>query len=269
MKKYIIPVIAAFIFMSCNGGKNAVTGRAQSGFISEASMQQMALTEYKGFLDSSRVITGTANSDMVKRVGSRISNAITKYYTEQGKADALKGFAWEYNLVDSKEANAWCMPGGKIVVYTGILSLTQNENALAVVLGHEITHAVAEHGRERMSSEMKRQALGTILSVALSTKAPETRNIFLSAYDVGSQVGYALPHSRSQETEADHYGLLYCAMAGYDPQAAISFWQRMQALSNGQAPPEFLSDHPADANRIKDLQALMPEALKIYKQTGK
>ena len=269
MKKYIIPVITVLLFVACNGGKNAVTGRTQSALVSEASMQQMALTEYKSFLDSSRVVTGTANSEMVKRVGSRISNAITKYFTEQGKADALKGFAWEYNLVDSKEANAWCMPGGKIVVYTGILPLTQNENALAVVLGHEITHAIAEHGRERMSSEMKRQALGTILSVALSTKAPETRNIFLSAYDVGSQVGYALPHSRSQETEADHYGLLYCAMAGYDPQAAIPFWQRMQALSNGQAPPEFLSDHPADANRIKDLQALMPEALKFYKQAGR
>lgn len=270
MKRYLLSIAtAAVTFVACNSGKNSVTGRGQSAFISETQMQEMAKSEYKQFLDSARVITGNANAEMVKRVGSRISSAITQYYTSQGKASALEGFSWEYNLVDSKEANAWCMPGGKIVVYTGILPLTQNENALAVVLGHEIAHAVAEHGRERMSSELKRQALGTVLSVALSQKSAATRNVFLSAYDVGSQVGYSLPHSRGQESEADNLGLMYCALGGYNPQEAVAFWQRMSAASGGQKPPEFLSTHPSDATRIKKIQEELPEAMKYYKPNGR
>jgi predicted Zn-dependent protease len=269
MKKYIIPVFTAFLFMACNGGKNSVTGRGQSAFISEAQMVEMAKSEYKQFLDSARPVNGTADAAMVKRIGSRISSAITKFYTDQGKADALDGFAWEYNLVDSREANAWCMPGGKIVVYTGILPLTQNEESLAVVMGHEIAHAVAEHGRERMAGEMKRQLGGLILSVALASKAPETRNIFLSAYDVGSNVAYALPHSRNQELEADRLGLTYAALGGYNPTAAVAFWQRMKSAGGGQRPPEFLSTHPAEENRIKQIQELLPEAMKYYKPAGK
>lgn len=268
MKKYLIPVFTALLFIACNGGKNAITNRSQSALVSEAQMQQMALAEYRQFLDSTKSINGTANAEMVKRIGSRISTAITKFYTSQGKADALKGFEWEYNLVDSKEANAWCMPGGKIVVYTGILPLTQNENALAIVMGHEIAHAVAEHGRERMSSEMKRQLGGSVLALLLSTKAPETRNVFLSAYDVGSQLGYALPHSRSQELEADRLGLTYAALGGYDPREAITFWQRMKSAGGGQRPPEFLSTHPAEENRIKQIQEILPEAMKYYKPAG-
>ena len=271
MKRFILSVATGLTitFYGCSGGTNAVTNRSQSSLVSEASMQEMAKTEYRQFLDSVKVVNGTANAEMVKRVGSRISTAITKYYTSQGKASALDGFTWEYNLVDSKEANAWCMPGGKIVVYSGILPLTQNENALAVVLGHEIAHAVAEHGRERMASEYKRQIGGQLLSLALSSKAPETRNVFLSAYDVGSQVGYALPHSRAQESEADKLGLMYCALGGYNPQEAVTFWQRMASASSGQKPPEFLSTHPADETRIKAIQAELPNAMKYYKPAGK
>jgi predicted Zn-dependent protease len=272
MKRYFLSLAtAATLLTACNTGKNAVTGRGQSFLVSETQMQEMAKMEYKQFLDSVRPVTGTANAEMVRRVGSRISSAITKYYASQGKSSALDGFSWEYNLVDSKEANAWCMPGGKIVVYTGILPLTQNENALAVVLGHEIAHAVAEHGRERMSSELKRQGLGTLASVLLSGSgvSQQTSNVFLSAYDVGSQIGYALPHSRSQESEADKLGLMYCALGGYNPQEAVSFWQRMSAASGGQAPPQLLSTHPSDATRIKAIQQELPEAMKYYKPAGK
>lgn len=269
MKKYLIPVFTAIIFIACNGGKNSVTGRSQSALVPESQMQEMAKDEYGKFLAANKPINGTANAEMVKRIGSRISTAITKFYNDQGKGDALKGFEWAYNLVEGKDANAWCMPGGKIVVYTGILPLTQTENALAVVMGHEIAHAVTEHGRERMSSEMKRQLGGTVLSVLLSTKAPETRNIFLSAYDAGTQLGFALPHSRNQELEADRLGLTYAALGGYDPREAVTFWQRMQAAGGGQKPPEFLSTHPAEENRIKQIQELLPEAMKYYKPTGR
>ncbi len=273
MKRFILSLttVITITFFACDGGKNAVTNRNQSSLVSEAQMQEMAKSEYKQFLDSVRPVTGTSQAEMVKRVGSRISAAITKYYTDQGKASALDGFAWEYNLVNSSEANAWCMPGGKIVVYTGILPLTQNENALAVVMGHEIAHAVAEHGRERMASEYKRQIGGQLLSVLLASneKTAQTRNVFLSAYDVGTQVGYSLPHSRSQESEADKLGLTYCALGGYNPQEAVTFWQRMAAASGGQKPPEFLSTHPADATRIKQIQQELPEAMKYYKPNGK
>jgi predicted Zn-dependent protease len=271
MKKLIIPIFAALTFVACNGGKNSVTGRNQSSLVTEEQMRSMALQEYKAFLDSSQVITSGNDAAMVKRVGSRISTAITKFYNDQGKSDALKGFQWEYNLVRSNEANAWCMPGGKIVVYTGILPLTQNENALAVVVGHEVAHAVAEHGRERMSSELKRQGLGTAISVLLSASgtSQQTQNIFNSAYGVGSQIGYSLPHSRSQESEADRLGLTYCALGGYDPREAIPFWQRMQGAGGGQRPPEFLSTHPAEENRIRDIQKELPTALQYYKPAGK
>ena len=273
MKRFLLSVATAstFLFYGCSGGTNAVTNRSQSSLVSESQMQEMAKTEYKQFLDSVRVINGTANAEMVKRVGSRISTAITKFYTDQGKGDALNGYSWEYNLVDSKEANAWCMPGGKIVVYSGILPLTQNENALAVVLGHEIAHAVAEHGRERMASEIKRQGLGSIASLVLTGTgvSQQTSNVFLNVYDVGSQVGYALPHSRSQESEADKLGLTYCALGGYNPQEAVTFWQRMATASNGQKPAEFLSTHPSDETRIKQIQQELPNAMKYYKPNGK
>lgn len=273
MKRFILSVTTALTvtFFACNGGKNAVTNRNQSGLVSEAQMQQMAKEEYRQFIDSVRPVTGTANAEMVKRIGSRISSAITKFYTSQGKGSALDGYEWEYNLVNSNEANAWCMPGGKIVVYSGILPLTQNENALAVVMGHEIAHAVAEHGRERMASEIKRQGLGSIASLILTGTgvSQQTSNVFLSVYDVGSQYGYALPHSRSQELEADRLGLTYCALGGYNPQEAVSFWQRMAAASGGQKPPEFMSTHPADATRIKQIQQELPEAMKYYKPAGK
>ena len=245
---------------------NAITGRRQLSLVSDDAVRSQALTEYKSFLSQNKVVSSSTSKDaeMVKRVGSRIAAAITKYYTQKGLGKELEGYQWEYNLVADKQVNAWCMPGGKIVVYTGLLPVTQNEAALAVVIGHEITHAVAKHGNERMSEGLVQQLGGAALQVALSTKPEQTRGLFLQAYDMGSTIGVSLPHSRNQEYEADRFGLIYAALAGYNPREAIPLWQRMEALSNGQKPPEFLSDHPAEGNRIARLQAEMPEALKYY-----
>ena len=246
---------------------NAITGRKQLSLVSDAEVQSQALTEYRTFLSQNKVVSASQSKDaeMVRRVGSRIAAAITQYYTQKGLGKELEGYQWEYNLVNSNQVNAWCMPGGKIVVYTGLLPITQNEAALAVVLGHEITHAVAKHGNERMSEGLVQQLGGAALSVALSSKPELTRSLFLQAYDAGATVGVSLPHSRNQEYEADKFGLIYAALAGYNPREAIPLWQRMQAASNGQRPPEFLSDHPAEGNRIERLQQQMPNALTYYR----
>jgi predicted Zn-dependent protease len=223
----------------------------------------MALTQYNQFLSTSTVVPpANNNGEMVKRVGNRIADAIGRYYREHGLGDALSGYKWEFNLVESKEINAWCMPGGKVVVYTGLLPVTQNETALAIVLGHEITHAVAGHGRERMSQQLLAQGIQVVGDVALGSN-PQTVGIFNQVYAPTSQVAVLLPYSRKHEYEADHYGLIFAAMAGYDPREAVPFWQRMAAMG-GQKPPILLSDHPADADRIAKLQQLMPEALKYY-----
>jgi len=227
----------------------------------------MAAGEYKTFLSQNKVVSFSVSKDaeMVRRIGHRITAAITEYYTSKGQQNILDGYEWEYNLVDSKEVNAWCMPGGKIVVYTGLLPITQNEAALAVVMGHEITHALAKHGNERMSDAMLQQLGGVALSVALSSKSAETQDIFMTAYGVGSNLAVVLPFSRRDEYEADQFGLNFAAMAGYNPQEAIPLWQRMEKASSGSKPPEFLSTHPSEGNRIQRLQKQMPEALKLYK----
>jgi predicted Zn-dependent protease len=201
---------------------------------------------------------------MVDRVGERIANAITKYYDSQEKKSVLEGYKWEFNTIDDKEViNAWCMPGGKVVVYSGLLPVTQNETGLAIVMGHEIAHAIAKHGNERMSQGMVQQLGGMALEVALAQKPQETKNLFMMTYGIGSQVGAMLPWSRQQETEADQYGLIFSAMAGYDPREAIPFWQRM-AAAGGAKPPEFLSTHPSDETRLRKIKQFLPEALKYY-----
>ncbi len=257
---------ASLMFMtSCT--RNAITGRNQLSLVSETEVQEAAKSQYRQFLNESKVVSASNSKDaeMVRRVGSRIATAITDFYTKNGQADLLAGYQWEFNLVDSKEVNAWCMPGGKVVVYSGLLPITQNEAGLAVVLGHEITHAVAGHGRERMSQQMLAAGIEQLGGVALSSNA-KALSIFNAVYAPGAQIGVLLPNSRNQETEADHYGLIFAAMAGYNPQEAVPFWQRMQSLKSGSAgTPIFLSDHPSDASRINKLQKWMPEALKYYK----
>ncbi len=269
MKTTIVSLCLAVTLFSCS--KNPITGRNQLTLFSESEIQGMATQEYQQFLTENKVVSTGASKDaeMVRRVGQRISNAITQYYSEKGLSAELAGYKWEYNLVDSKEVNAWCMPGGKIVVYTGLLPITQNEAALAVVMGHEVAHALAKHGNERMSQGMVQQLGGVALSVALANKPAATQSIFMNAYGIGSQYGAMLPFSRSNELEADKYGLYFCAMAGYNPQEAVPLWERMAAASGGNKPPEFASTHPAEATRIQKLKELMPEALKYYKPVTK
>jgi predicted Zn-dependent protease len=264
MKKIFSFVLLAVVFISCS--QNLVTGRKQLSLVSEAELQTMAKQEYQTFLNANKVVSAGANKDaeMVRRAGNRIAAAIKTYYDSKGMTSVLEGYQWEFNLIDNADANAWCMPGGKVVVYTGLLQITQNEAALAIVLGHEIAHAIAQHGSERMSQGLLQQLGGTALQVALANKPAETQNLFLTAYSVGSNVAGILPFSRKQESEADKYGLYFAAMAGYNPQEAIPFWQRMSA-AGGAKPPAFLSSHPSDEQRIANLQANMPQALTYYK----
>lgn len=262
ISKLSLFIIAIFTLISCS--RNPITGRSQLSLVSESELRLTATQEYQKFLSESKVATSTSNKDlvMVKRVGNRIAKAITDYYNQQGKGNLLKDYAWEFNLVDSKDVNAWCMPGGKVVVYTGLLPVTQTETALAIVMGHEIAHAIAGHGRERISQAMMAQGLQQIGQTALSNDA-KALNIFNNVYGPGAQLGVLLPNSRKQELEADKFGLIFAAMAGYNPEEAIPFWERM-AKSGGQKPPEFVSTHPSDETRIKKLQELMPEALQYY-----
>jgi predicted Zn-dependent protease len=260
-------ILSAFL-VSCS--KNALTGKKQLTLLPESELQTMAKSEYQQFLSTTKVVSSSNNrdADMVRRVGQRITRAVEEHYASLGKTDALKGFQWEYNLVDDKAVNAWCMPGGKIVVYTGLLPITQNEAALAAVMGHEVSHALLQHGNQRMSAGLLQQLGGVALSVALANKPQQTQNLFLGAYGAGSQVGVLLPFSRDHELDADRWGLIFTARAGYNPQEAIGLWERMEKASNGQKPPEFLSTHPSEGRRIQQLKDYMPEAMKYYKPMG-
>lgn len=262
MKNILFLLLIAGLLGGC--ATNLVTGRKQLSLVQESELQVMAIAQYSTFLSANKTLSNDNNiAAMVNRVGSRIANAVTKYYNGKGQTSVLEGYKWEFNTVDSKDVNAWCMPGGKVVVYTGLLPVTQNENALAIVMGHEIAHAIAKHGSERMSRSMVQQLGGTALEVALSQKPQQTKDLFMTSYGIGSQVGAMLPWSRQQETEADQFGLIFAAMAGYDPQEAIPFWQRMSA-AGGAKQPEFLSTHPSDDTRMRKLKQFMPEALKYY-----
>lgn len=264
MKKILLLLSVIAFIQACS--TNAITGRKQLSLFPESSLQQEAVSQYKTFLSQNKVVSQQSSKDaeMVKRVGTRIAQSITSYYAQKGLSSELEGYNWEFNLVDNKEVNAWCMPGGKVVVYTGLLPITQNEAALAVVLGHEITHAVAHHGNERMSQVALAQGL-EIAGNIFTQNDSKAHNIFTNIYAPAAQIGVLLPNSRNQEYEADHYGLIFSAMSGYNPRESIPFWQRMAAAASGNKPPEFLSTHPSDENRISKLQGYMDEALSYYK----
>lgn len=261
----LILAVAAFLTDSCS--TVPLTGRSQVNLLPESSMVEMSLTSYNQFLDSNKVSTNQKETAMVQRVGKRIAAAVETYLKENGYESYLQYFNWEFNLVDNDTPNAWCMPGGKVVVYTGILPIAKNDAGLAVVLGHEIAHAVARHGNERMSQQMLVQMGGIALSEAVKQKPKETQAIFSTAYGLGSQVGVMLPFSRQHEYEADKMGLIFMAIAGYDPHTAVDFWKRMSQMG-GQKPPEFLSTHPLDSHRIEALEKMMPEAMKYYEKNN-
>lgn len=261
IKTFLVAFIG-FLIIACS--TVPITGRQQLNLLPKQTMLSMSLQQYDQFLKENQLSRNQAQTLMVKQVGEKIQRAVEQYFAQNNMAGALSDYAWEFNLVENDQINAWCMPGGKVVVYTGILPLTQDEAGLAVVMGHEIAHAVAQHGNERMSQGLLAQMGGVALSVALEQEPETTRQLWMAAYGLGAQYGLMLPYSRLHENEADQLGLIFMAMAGYDPHAAVAFWQRMAAEKGGQAPPEFLSTHPSDKNRIKNIQSLMPEAMKYY-----
>jgi predicted Zn-dependent protease len=264
IKSAVLSLTLFLIFNACS--VVPLTGRKQLILVPESEMISMSLTSYGDFLKSNPLSKDKANTDMVKKVGSDISVAVTKYFADNNLTSQLDGYQWEFNLVKNDTTqNAWCMPGGKVVVYSGLLPVTKDRNGLAVVLSHEIAHAVARHGNERMSQELLVQFGSVALNEALKEKPEETKGIFNTAYGVGSQLGVILPYSREHELEADRLGLIFMAMAGYDPQTAIPFWERMASMG-GSKPPEFLSTHPSDETRIRKIKAAMPEAMKYFKK---
>ena len=243
-----------------------LTGRRQLSLVPESQIAQMSAESYNELLSQTQLSKDKLSTEMVQRVGKNIALATEKFLRDNNLAADINNYKWEFNLIkDSQTINAFCMPGGKVAVYTGILPLTKDENGMAVVLGHEIAHAVAKHGGERMSQLLLTQFGGIALSEAIKTKSEQTQQLMLMAYGVGSQIGVLLPYSRSHEYEADQIGLVFMAMAGYNPETAVAFWERMKALG-GQKPPEFLSTHPADDNRINKIKSEIPEALKYYQK---
>ena len=243
-----------------------VTGRKQLSLVSSAEINGMSATEYATVIKKGPLSTNAEQTQMIKRVGERIKAGVEQYMASKGASDQLAGFNWEFNLIqDDKTVNAWCMPGGKVAFYTAILPICKDESGIAVVMGHEVAHAIANHGRERMSQGLLEEFGLSTLGAAMGQNPTMTSQIFMQAVGAGAQVGM-LKFSREHESEADHIGLIFMSMAGYDPQQAPKFWERMVAMSGGQKPPEFLSTHPSDETRIAALNGWMPEAMQYYKK---
>ena len=257
MKKILI-IIITVVFLIVGCVSNPLTGKKTMAFVGNSQLFPSSFAQYSEFLDENTVITGTAEANMVTRIGTRLADAAQKWLESQGQPHYLDDYRWEYKLVKDDAVNAWCMPGGKIVVYTGILPVTKTEDALAVVLGHEISHALLNHGQQRMSAGVLQQLGALGLQLGTSGLSPEIQSLAMGAYGIGTALGGTLPFSRSHESEADHYGLILMAIAGYNPDAAVPFWERMAAA--GGSVPEFLSTHPSDATRIRQLQGWTPEA---------
>ncbi len=251
-------VVVAITVVSC--AKNPFTGKSTMAFVPNSQIFPSAFQQYGQFLSENKVLKGTADAKRITTIGTKIKTASERYLNAVGKSDYLKDYAWEYNLVDSKEVNAWCMPGGKIVFYTGILPICKDDAGIAAVMGHEVAHALANHGQQRMSAGVLQQVVGGVAQAAVSGQSEQTQALAMQAYGAGSQVLGMLPFSRAHESEADMIGLTLMAIAGYDPINAVKVWERMSAQSGGQAPPEILSTHPSNQTRINELTALLPQA---------
>jgi predicted Zn-dependent protease len=264
--RILLVFTSLFISVLASCSAVPITGRSQLNFIPDSQMNTLSLTEYKDFISKSKLSTDAAHTQMVKNVGARIQKAVETYCAQNNLSDRIAGYQWEFNLVEDSNVNAFAMPGGKVVVLTGLIPVAQNEDGLAVVMGHEISHVIARHGSERMSQGLLVEMGGTALSTAMANSPAQTKELFAKSYGLGTQYGILLPYSRAHETEADHLGLIFMAMAGYNPNAAVDFWQRMAAASKGSKPMEILSTHPADQTRINNLKTFMPEAMKYYKK---
>ncbi len=257
-------MISTIIVTACSSVP--LTGRKQLNLIPDSEIMTMSFSQYDSFLKEHKLSSNKSQTAAVKRVGQKIAAAVESYFKQNGLSNQISGFQWEFNLVADDTPNAWCMPGGKVVFYEGILPITQTEAGIAVVMGHEIAHAVAKHGSERMTQEMAAQLGATALSLAISEKPEQTKAIYQTAFGVATQLGVILPYSRTHESEADRLGLIFMAMAGYNPQEAVEFWGRMEAMSGGGGTPGFLSTHPTNSARIRDLQKALPEAMEYYKK---
>ncbi|OUR99006.1 peptidase M48 [Flavobacteriales bacterium 33_180_T64] len=264
MKNKIVAIGALALFLSC--ATNPFTGKKTLAFVSNNQLFPSAFAQYDQFLTENKVVTGTSDAEMIKRVGQRIAVAAERWLNANGHQGYLDDYKWEYNLVNDNTVNAWCMPGGKIVFYTGILPIAQNETGIAAIMGHEVAHALANHGQQRMSAAYIQQGLAVAGNVAI--KDEQTLSIFNQSYGVVSNVAGMLPFSRSHETQADEIGLYLMAVAGYNPSEASELWKRMKANSGGQAPPEFLSTHPSNDTRINNLQEWAPKAVAEAKKFG-
>lgn len=262
MKNLIHTTCIALAFVLLAGCSSVpLTGRKQLILFPESDMVQMSLTSYSSFMGENKLSADKANIARVKEVGARISRAVEQYLTNNGMQDQIANLQWEFNLVASNEVNAWCMPGGKVVFYEGILPYCQNDDGIATVMGHEIAHAIAHHSNERMSQQVLLETGSSAISQYLGqNQSAATRSLIATAVGIGGNLGVTLPFSRKHEYEADHLGLIFMTMAGYDPNEAVAFWSRM--AQQGNSGMEFLSTHPSDENRIKKLKELLPEALK-------
>ena len=258
MRVFRLTVIVGILTLFVQCASVPLTGRKQVILLPESEMMQMSLTSYGDFLKENKLSTRTDDT-------RRIAAAVEAYLKSQGLEKQIEGYQWEFNLVQSPEMNAWCMPGGKVVVYEGILPVCESDDGLAVVMGHEIAHAIARHGNERMSQQMLIQAGSTAAAYALKEKSESTQALLGTAIGLGANYGVILPFSRKHELEADRLGLIFITIAGYNPEEAIPFWTRMASAGSGQKPPEFMSTHPSDAHRIEQIKALMPEVLKYKK----
>ncbi len=244
-----------------------ITGRKQLNLVPDFMIREMAFTQYDSVVKASPTLSpNDVRAQTVTRVGANIQQAVETYMLQNNMSKDLKSFKWEFNTIQEDIINAWCMPGGKVVVYTGLLPVSQTDEGLAVVMGHEIAHAIARHGNERMSEALLIGMGGLVLEEALKEKKMETQILFLSLYSIGSALALELPNSRMQESEADKLGLIFMSMAGYNPDEAVPFWQRMAAKNTGLKLPQFLSTHPSDETRIKKLTELIPEIKTKYYQ---
>ena len=264
MKAFFQSIFLVLLLVSCK--VNQFTGKKTFNAIPNSQLFPMAFAQYEAFLKENRVIENTKEALQIKRVGENIAAAAQKYLAFKGHPDALKDYQWEYHLVENPEKNAWCMPGGKIVFYKGILPIANTEDRVATIMGHEVAHALADHGGQRMSAQLAQQGIGILGGVLLKNEPEQKRSKILNVYGVASTVGGILPFSRQHESEADRIGLELMLLAGYDAQQAIVLWERMQAASGGKAPPELLSTHPASSTRISNLKKWIPEAQEKIKK---
>jgi predicted Zn-dependent protease len=264
LMKKIVTVLIVFIFVvSCS--TVPITGRKRVNVVKDEAILPASFAQYDSFLKESKISTNVTETNELRAVGINISKAVDRFMRENGMTSEANSYRWEFNLIDDPTVNAWCMPGGKVVFYTGILPICANTDGIAAVMGHEVAHAFAKHGQERMTSAYGQQLGGIAVMLGTSGQPEDTQLLWNTIYGVGSQVGM-LAYSRTHETEADKLGMVFMIMAGYNPEEAIQVWIRMSEQSNGAAPPEFLSTHPSNETRIQNLTAYLPTAIELAKK---